>query len=134
MSVPDFLRGKWLKHPLHPILAHLPTALFPAALVFDLISRVGGGNNVAVRTAFYCIAVGLLAVLGAVPTGLADWSQIKRDKPAWKIGLWHMGLNAVVAVIFLIDLIGRWPDHRTAARVAIWPLVLSAVGTAVLLV
>ena len=34
------LQGKWLGHPLHPALVHLPTGLFPAALLFDVIGRL----------------------------------------------------------------------------------------------
>lgn len=44
----DFLQGKWLGHPLHPLLVHLPTALWPAALVFDILSIAG----IARRTMF----------------------------------------------------------------------------------
>ena len=83
----EFLQGKWLGHPLHPALVHLPTGAFPGALVLDLASRAGDGSDAAVVGSFWCILVGLLAVLAAVPTGVADWMEIKKDKPAWKIGL-----------------------------------------------
>jgi hypothetical protein len=29
----DFLKGKWLGHSLHPILAHVPMAMWPGALI-----------------------------------------------------------------------------------------------------
>ena len=32
MSLKDLLQGKWLGHPLHPALVHVPTGLWPAAL------------------------------------------------------------------------------------------------------
>jgi hypothetical protein len=34
----DVLRGTWLGHPLHPILAHIPMAMWPSALS-DLLSQ-----------------------------------------------------------------------------------------------
>jgi uncharacterized membrane protein len=52
MAVKDFFQGKWLGHPLHPAIVHVPTGLWPAALVFDLLSHLRGGSNVAVRLAF----------------------------------------------------------------------------------
>src|SRR3989337_190643 len=34
----DLLRGRWLGHPLHPVLVHFPAAMWPLALILDLIS------------------------------------------------------------------------------------------------
>src|SRR5438045_3763847 len=101
----DLLKGKWLGHPLHPLLVHVPMALWPAALLFDLLSRAGFGGNAMVRTSFFAIGLGLAVALLAVPTGIVDWSGIKREKPAWKIGLWHMLLNAVARVLFSISFV-----------------------------
>src|SRR3954462_4659879 len=108
-SLLDFLTGKWLGHPLHPILVHIPMAMWPGALVFDILSQWQIGGNSTVRLSFYAIALGLLVSLLAVPAGLLDWSGIKREKPAWKIGLYHMILNALVALILVINLVLRLP-------------------------
>ncbi len=86
----NFLKGKWLGHPLHPILVHVPMAMWPGALIFDLLSKWQIGGNAMVRLSFYAIVFGLLASLLAVPAGVVDWSGIKKEKPAWKIGLYHM--------------------------------------------
>src|SRR5258706_1400510 len=129
-----FLQGKWLGHPLHPALVHLRVGLFPAALLFDLVSRGGDGGNAIVQTSFYCIALALIAGLLAAPVGLADWLDIKPDKPAYRIGLWHMGLNVLMVIVWAINLGLRWPGFRWQTRVATTPLVLSAVGTVMLVV
>src|SRR5438876_7276903 len=121
----DFLKGKWLRHPLHPILVHVPMAMWPSALIFDLLSRWNG--NIMVRLSFYAIVFGLAASLLAVPTGVLDWSGIKKEKPAWKIGLYHMILNLIVALLFAINLALRLKDFREATTVAAAPLVLSIV-------
>jgi uncharacterized membrane protein len=128
------LQGKWLGHPLHPALVHLPIGLFPAALLFDLLSRGGDGGNAIVQTSFYCITLALIGSLLAAPAGLADWLDIKPDKPAYRIGLWHMGLNVLMVIIWAINLGLRWSDFRWQTRVATTPLVLSAVGTVMLAV
>ena len=98
--ITDLLKGKWLGHPLHPILVHVPMAVWPAVLLFDLLSRVGIGGNAIARTSFFAIGFGLAVALLAVPTGIVDWWGIKREKPAWKIGLWHMLLNVVLLILF----------------------------------
>jgi uncharacterized membrane protein len=130
----DFLKGKWLKHPLHPMLAHIPVAVWPGALLFDLLSQTDIGGNAMVRLSFYAIAFGLAATVLAVPTGLVDWSEIKKEKPAWKIGLYHMALNLVVALLFAINFGFRLPTFREDAAVATAPLVLSALGSVLLMV
>jgi uncharacterized membrane protein len=87
-----------------------------------------------VRLSFYAIAFGLVASLLAVPTGILDWSGIKKEKPAWKIGLYHMTLNLVVALLFAINFGLRLQIYREATRVGGMPLLLSIIGTAILIV
>lgn len=125
----DFLQGKWLGHPLHPALVHVPTALFPAVLIFDVLSFLGG--NVFVWMSFYAIGLALLVVIIAVPTGLADWSSVKPGKPARAIGRRHLLLNVLVTVIFAVNLALRW-DDRDAVRVSVVQLLLSLVGAGIL--
>src|SRR5947207_16024735 len=103
MSFSDFLKGKWLKHPLHPLLTHLPVALWPMALLFDLLSHLKTVGNVMVQLSFFSMVLGLASALLAVPTGLADWSSVKKSNPAWKLGLYHMMANLVVFLLFLIN-------------------------------
>src|SRR5688500_6880959 len=100
-----FLQGNWLGHPLHPALVHLPTGLFPAALIFDLLSRSDNSPpDVFARCAFWCITIGLIAALAAAPAGVADWWEIKRGKPAHKLGLIHMSINVIVLVLMALSL------------------------------
>jgi len=130
----DFLKGKWLGHPLHPILVHVPMAMWPSALIFDLLSRWQIGGNAMVRLSFYAIIFGLAASLLAVPAGVVDWTGIKKEKPAWKIGLYHLVLNIIAAALFAINLGVRVQDFRNVTIVATAPLALSILGTAILIV
>ena len=70
------LQGRWLGHPLHPAIVHLPTGLWPAALLFDALSVADIGGSATAGASFACIVGGLLAVPLAIPTGLAEWSDI----------------------------------------------------------
>ena len=129
----DFFKGTWLKHPLHPIIVHVPMAMWPGALIFDLLSQWQIGGNAMVRLSFYAIVFGLVASLLAVPTGVLDWSGIKREKPAWKIGLYHMTLNLVVALLFAVNFGLRLQTYRQASKVDSTPFLLSIIGTALLI-
>src|SRR5437762_6344286 len=129
----DLLKGKWLKHPLHPIIVHVPMAMWPSALIFDLLSQWQIGGNAMVRLSFYAIVFGLIATLLAVPTGLIDWSGIKKEKPAWKIGWYHMIVNLVVTLLFAVNLGLRLQTYREGITVERAPLALSIVGTAILI-
>ena len=126
-----FLQGKWLGHPLHPALVHVPTGLWPAALAFDLLDWARYGDGDFARAAFYCIAVGLAGAVLAVPPGIADWLEIKPEKPARKIGLYHLALNLSAAAVWLINLALRWRDPDAVPTSG---LLLSMAGVAILLV
>jgi uncharacterized membrane protein len=130
----DLLQGKWLGHPLHPALVHIPVGLFPAALVFDCLSRGGVGGNAMVQTSFYCIAIAIIVAVLAAPTGMADWLGIKPDRPAFGLGLWHMGLNVLALVLYAVNLEIRWNQFRWQSVVAPSALVLSIIGAALLMI
>jgi uncharacterized membrane protein len=72
--------------------------------------------------------------VAAVPPGIADWSGIKRDRPAWKIGLVHMILNVGVIILWTVNLFLRWGSVDDAEAVGTIPLLLSAAATLVLLI
>jgi uncharacterized membrane protein len=129
----DFLQGKWLKHPLHPALVHIPMALWPAAWIFDLISQFQA-DNIFVQLAFYAGLLGLLVALFAIPTGIADWMDIGREKPAWKLGLYHMVLNGIVSILWAINLGLRAGSAQTATSVPLGLIALSGLATVLLLV
>jgi uncharacterized membrane protein len=116
------------------LLVHLPTALWPAALGFDVATRFDVGGNPLVRAAFFAIVIGLISALVAVPAGLADWTGIKHERPAWKLGLTHLILNGVAVAIWAVNGYLRWDDWETAGQTETTPLLLSIAGTVVLLI
>src|SRR5215212_1864617 len=91
-AVKSLLQGRPLKHPLHPILVHLPIALFVVSFALDIASYVWGGNDF-VRGAHYSMLVGVITALIAAIPGLVDWCEIRADHPARRIGIYHMILN-----------------------------------------
>src|SRR4051794_27105957 len=103
----DFLQGKPLGHPLHPLLVHFPVGLFTISLLFDLATVFVDAGNTGVRAAFYTMVVGLvMAMLAAIP-GLVDWSDIRGDHPAKKPATTHMWLNISVVVLYVVNVLTR---------------------------
>jgi uncharacterized membrane protein len=130
----SFLLGKWLGHPLHPALVHVPIALWLGAFVFDLFTLAGVGGNGLVRASYWAIALGLIATLIVVPAGLAEWSQIKREKPAWKLALWHMLINVGVTLLLVASLALRGGGQYEADRVGMAPFALMVIAIGGLMV
>lgn len=102
-----FFEGAWLGHPLHPLLVELPVSLWPAAFVLDLLTLLGIGGNPLVKTAFLAVLVGVVAAAPAALAGVLDWSGVKREKPAWRLGLIHLILNACATTLAIASLILR---------------------------
>lgn len=78
--------------------------------------------------ALYCVGGGLIGAVLAVPTGLADWSSIKRGKPAWRLGLIHLALNGLATVIWAVNFWWRFRASDAAITPSI--LITSVMGTA----
>lgn len=128
------LLGHWLGHPLHPAVVHLPIALWLGALVFDVLTLAGVGGNHLVRTSYWGIFLGLASLAIVVPAGIAEWTQIKRERPAWTLALWHMILNVTVAAVLAVSLYFRSGDAYYADRVPMMAFLLNLAANGVLMV
>lgn len=129
----DVLQGKsWWMGPVHPAIIHLPVGLWSGALVFDIIAMCAPGNNAMVQAAFWCIVGGCVAAIIAMPFGLADWWDLKSFERAHRLGLYHMGINALALIIFLLDFALRVGHITTATSISIPQLIVSIVGNIVL--
>ncbi len=118
-----------LGHPLHAMLVVIPLGLLPVSFLFDLIGLGAGPSWFAVT--FWMLFVGWVVALGAAVFGLIDWLGIESGTRAKRIGLWHGGLNVLMAGLFLVSWLVRLPAPSHPAAVAI---VFSAIGTGLLFV
>jgi nitrite reductase/ring-hydroxylating ferredoxin subunit/uncharacterized membrane protein len=129
--VKHFLQGRWLGHPLHPLLVHFPVGLFVTSLLFDLSTYLLGSGNTAVRGAFYTMVGGLVMAVLAAVAGLADWSDIRADHPARRPATTHLWLNVAVVGLYAINLLVRWGEQGDTTTDAI-PFVLSLASVGIL--
>jgi uncharacterized membrane protein len=132
LSIKDILQGKPLGHPSHPMLVHFPTALFPASLLFDLLSW-GFDEPALVKAAFFNIGIGLLGSLLAILTGLVDYFGMVAGSRKHRVTTWHMLLNLPMVLIFALSLGLRYLEID-AARTPLYILALSLIGMPLLIV
>jgi len=113
-TVKDALHGRWLGHPLHPVLTDIPIGAWMMAQVFDTLGatrRTHAYDNAA----RVCITTGLLGAVGAAVTGLADWSETGRDSR--RIGFIHGMVNITATSLFLTSALLR-RRRKTSSAVA----------------
>jgi uncharacterized membrane protein len=128
----DILQGKWLGHPLHPAIVHVPVGGWLVACALDVVTWCTHGGPALARLALWCVGLGLAGAIVAVAPGVADWSAIKREKPAWRIGLYHMLLNLVAALVWTVNFGLRWAQRDAVSAVITRPILLTAVVGALL--
>ena len=129
--VTNLLEGRPLKHPLHPILVHLPIAFFLVSFLLDIGSYVWGGNDF-VRGSWYTMLVALIGAGVASIPGFVDWWDIRKDNPAYKTGLYHMVLNLVAVALYVANIFLRCVNHHDAAETPIMPFIMSIIGVILL--
>jgi nitrite reductase/ring-hydroxylating ferredoxin subunit/uncharacterized membrane protein len=127
----NWLQGRPVGHPLHPLLIHFPLGLFLLSLVFDIASWVVASGNPFVHAAFYTLLAGVLTALLAATAGLADWLDIRRDSFSFLIATAHMLLNLWAVTLYAFGAWVRWWTLGAPATPKL-PLAISLVALAVL--
>jgi nitrite reductase/ring-hydroxylating ferredoxin subunit len=102
----DFLHGKWLGHPLHPVLTDVPVGAWTVAAVFDVASL---GRKRSPPAATAAIALGLIASAPTALSGLLDWHHLPQVRK--RIGSGHAILNWVASTCYLVSLSSRLRGH-----------------------
>jgi uncharacterized membrane protein len=116
-------------HPLHPIFVTIPIGLWSFAPLCDLVYIFGWGDASWKSAAFYCIGGGIAGAVPAIVTGLIDYPIVQGVR-ARLIAKFHLMLNTVVSVLFLISFGLRYSEFKTTF--GLLPVVLSFVGAGVL--
>jgi nitrite reductase/ring-hydroxylating ferredoxin subunit/uncharacterized membrane protein len=98
----DFLHGKYIGHPLHPILTDLPIGAFTFAAMFDMLSI---GRKKPSKAATTLLAVGLASVPVTALAGSLDWRHTYGKTK--RVGLGHAVMNGAGSVILAMSLLTR---------------------------
>lgn len=122
--VKDALHGRWLGHPLHPLLVTVPIGLWSGASLLDFTSG-DSGRDAARRL----VGAGVLAVGPTAAAGWADWSELGAFRQPKRVGLVHAASNSVSAAFYAASwLARRGGDHRRGRNLALLGAASVAVG------
>ena len=125
-TLKEIVQGKPLGHPSHPLFVHFPSALLPAALVFDVISLFEADSTLT-RAAFYNICLGLAVAGGAAITGLTDYLPMVSGSRKKILGTRHLIGQLIMVSFFGLSLLVRSFDFD-ADRTGWLALALAAGG------
>jgi len=105
----DLLIGRWLGHPLHPALTDAPIGILLLVTVFDVLGQPDAAS--------VSLVVGVLAVLAAAVSGLADFADT--DGRARVRATLHGTIMVVALVGYLVSLLLRLSDSTSPAGIGL---------------
>jgi uncharacterized membrane protein len=98
-------------HPVHVMLIHFPSALFPMDFICSLVGYYTG-NPSFVMAAFYALIGGVGMGWLAIITGVFDLAKLAEEKnTAVKKALIHAGVNLVVLTGFSLLAYMAWQQY-----------------------
>ena len=100
----SLLNGTWFGHPLHPVITDVPVTAWILTAIFDVIWLIAHPSWAAYG-AFVTVIVGLLGALGAIVTGLTDWSDTYGAER--RVGLNHALFNAIATILYFVSFLLR---------------------------
>jgi len=118
--------------PTHPAVVHFPLALFPAAVLFDLLALARADGSLYTRAAFILMLAASAAAVVAILTGFIQLLDVPSDSGAWRVAIWHMSVQLVAAMALLVSLLLRI-GHVDDPHPPLPAVILAAAGSAVLL-
>ena len=129
-AITRLFQGRPFGHPLHPMIVHLPIGLWFLSFALDLIAfatRDAQTSIALLRSALYTILAGLAFATLAIVTGLADYSDVRRDHPAKRTATWHMVLNLAAFGVYAGSASFRYLDPNATSPPTL-AFVLSCLG------
>ncbi|WP_405455392.1 Rieske (2Fe-2S) protein [Streptomyces sp. NBC_00101] len=117
-SLRDTLHGRWLGHPVHPLLVQVPLGSWLSAAVLDLLP----GQR---RAACALIGVGLGAAGPAALAGWVDWAELQSRQR--RVGFVHAAANVTAVALYAGSFAARLRG-RTALGKALGLAGLSVVS------
>ena len=115
----------------YPVRVALPVGLLAAAVIFDLISLMGGNHPFAL-VAYWNLTLGLAVVLIAIVFGAWEWMSIPDHAHAKVLRMLHGAANLMVVGLFATSWVIRSYDPARTPTAAALALSFSAAALAVI--
>jgi uncharacterized membrane protein len=125
-SFKEWVQGKPLGHPSHPLFVHFPIAFYTAVLVFDVMTRIEPNSGLNLAASYLLLGAALATVL-LVITGLVDWWGMVRGSSKRRTATRHLLFQFTAAIFFQITLLLRFSDRAQAQAEPLW-ITLEAIG------
>jgi uncharacterized membrane protein len=116
--VRDVARGRWLGHPVHPMLTDLPIGFWTSAFVLDVVP---GRRTRPAADAL--VGLGVLSALPTAAAGLAELTDLD-DERTIRVAAAHALGNAVGTALYA----SSWWARRRGRRGRGFALSLAAAG------
>lgn len=81
-------------HPIHVILVHFPSALYPFAFIMEILGYYFSKLSFS-ESAFYALVVGFGFSCLAIVFGVIDFYKLDQQHAGWKIAIYHAILNII---------------------------------------
>lgn len=107
--VKDTLTGKWLGHPLHPVLTDVAIGCWAAAGALDLIGKRHH------KSAEVLTGLGIVAAVPTALSGIADWADTTGEER--RVGMVHATGNTVALATFAGSYLARRRGKQNRAKV-----------------
>jgi len=105
----DLLHGKWLGHPLHPVLTDITLGAWVSGAVLDVMGLLTGRRRMH-DAADTLAEMGTLSAIPTALAGITDYSAIKQE--AVEYGAAHALLNSLALGLFLLSIRARRNGER----------------------
>lgn len=93
-------QGRIGRHPLHPLIVHLPIGLWATSLLLD-IAFFAVQSPFLATISHYCIRLGLIGAVLAFVAGFIELSYLYDNPELKKIASLHLRLNVLVTALYV---------------------------------
>ena len=114
--------AKRRSHPLHMMLVHFPSALYPFSCIMEIIGWYFK-DSIYCMVAIYSLIGAVAGAVLAILSGFLEFTKVAPDTKVWKLVLWHGGLNMLWLIIFGILLAIRFRGFSNLMIAETWYLV-----------
>jgi uncharacterized membrane protein len=112
---PEYLYRGFPGHPLHPPLTDATIGTYTFATVAAVLSKIGIAEEEAAQGWTLALIVGLILSAPTALTGFADWLQISRTTPLWRVATSHMIAMLIATAFFLVAIGAGYSDGMDGA-------------------
>jgi uncharacterized membrane protein len=129
-TLKEWVQGKPIGHPSHPMFVHFPIAFYLAVIVFDVMTLIQP-NAGLIQAGTYLLVMAVIGTVILLVTGLIDWAGMIKGSRKRRKANQHLLTQLAASSFFIVVLVLRWLDRGLAEAEPLW-LILEAIGYVVI--